>query len=104
MNYKVVLTSDAMDDIDRILRYLLYEKKSKQAAQNVLADFKNTKDKLSFLADSIKYCDNPKLNKLGYKRINFKAHRYFMLYRIANGEVVIDGIFHKLEDFENKLI
>ena len=103
MNYRVVITLDAKEDLDRILRYILYEKRSRQAAQSVLTDFENTIDRLSFLAGSIKYCDNPTLNKLGYKRINFKTHRYFMLYRISDEKVVVDNIFHELEDFENKM-
>ena len=43
MEYKVVITSDAEDDLDEFIRYLLYEKQSEQAASNVLDDFEATK-------------------------------------------------------------
>ena len=36
MAYKVVVTSDAEQDLDRFLDYLVNEKKNKQAALNVL--------------------------------------------------------------------
>ena len=41
MVYKVVLTSDAEEDLNQFIRYLLYEKKSEQAASNVLEDYEN---------------------------------------------------------------
>lgn len=51
----------------------------------------------------LKLCDNPKLRVLGYRRINFLSHRYFMLYRIENNIVYVDNIFHELQDYENKM-
>ena len=78
MDYKVVVTSDAEEDLDRFLQYLLFEKKNEPAAGNILDDF-------------------------GYHRINFLRHRYFMLYRIEENTVFIDDIFHELQDYENKM-
>lgn len=39
MAYKVVLTLDAEEDLDRYIRYLLFVKKSQQAAENLIHDF-----------------------------------------------------------------
>ena len=103
MDYKIVLMSDAEEDFDRFITYLLFEKKSEQAARNLLNDFEETKTSLANVADSLKLCDNPKLRALGYRRINFLSHRYFMLYRIENDTVYVDNIFHELQDFENKM-
>lgn len=104
MDYKVLITSDAEADLEGFIRYLLYEKKSEQAASNVLNDFEATKQTLAKMAGSLKLCDNPKLSVLGYRRINFMSHRYFMLYRIEGETVVVDNIFHELQDYENKMI
>ena len=82
MEYKVVITSDAEADLDGFIRYLLFEKKSDQAASNVLDDFEATKISLSRVAGSLKLCDNPRLRELGYRRMNFLSHDYFLLYRI----------------------
>ena len=103
MAYKVVLTVDAEEDLDRYIRYLIFEKKSKQAAQNVLNDFEATKERLKQVAGSLKLCDNPRLSELGYHRINFLKHRYFILYRICEDVVFIDNIFHELQDYENRM-
>ena len=103
MEYKVVVTSDAEEDLDRFIRYLLYEKRSEQAATNVLNDFEATIRSLSQVAGSLKLCDNPRLKTLGYRKINFLSHRYFMLYRIEDEMVYVDNIFHELQDYENKI-
>ena len=69
----------------------------------MLDDFENTIKKLQYVASSLKVCENPRLQSLGYRRINFQQHRYFMLYRVEDTTVYIDGIFHELQDFENKI-
>ena len=43
MEYKVVITSDAEEDLDRFVRYLLFVKQNPQAATNVLNDLEETK-------------------------------------------------------------
>lgn len=66
-------------------------------------DFERTKQNLERVAGSLKICENPRLKELGYKRINFTSHNYFMLYRIKGNVAVVDNIFHELQDYENKI-
>lgn len=104
MDYKVVVTSDAEEDLDRFIQYLLLEKKNEQAARKVLDDFEDTLNCLKNVAGSLSLCENQRLRALGYHRLNFLRHRYFMLYRIEGNLVFIDNIFHELQDYENKMI
>lgn len=103
MDYRIVMTEDAEKDLDNFISYLIFDKNNIQAAKNLLDDFEKTKISLSKVAGSLKLCDNSKLNKLGYRRINFMAHRYFMLYRIEENTVFVDNIFHELQDYENMM-
>ena len=103
MDYRVVVTRDAEEDLERFIQYLLYEKKNAQAARNVLDDYDATIESLKYVAGSLKLCDNPKLCELGYHRINFLNHRYFILYRIVEEFVFVDNIFHELQDYENRM-
>ena len=108
MDFDVFVTSDAKEDLEGfiyylLVYYLLVEKKSRQAAMNVLDDFEATKRSLATVAGSIKICDNPRLKALGYRRINFLSHRYFMLFRIEGNQVIVDHIFHELQDYERKM-
>ena len=104
MDYRVVLTADAESDLEALVKYLLTEKESEQAARSVLEDFEITKQNLYIVADKLKLCENPRLRKYGYRRINFISHRYFMLYRIVEDMAIVDNIFHELQDYENKII
>ena len=81
-----------------------YRNADKQAAKNVLDDFEDTVELLKHVAGSMKTCDNPRLQSLGYHRINFQKYRYFMLYRIEDDVVYVDDIFHELQDYENRMI
>lgn len=103
MDYKVVVTSDAEEDLESFIKYLIIEKESMQAAENVLRDYDATIESLKHVAGSLKLCDDPRLRQLEYRRINFLNHRYFMLYRIVENTVFVDNIFHELQDYENKM-
>lgn len=103
MEYKIFVTEDAKEDLERFIRYLIMEKGNIQAAQNVLDDYDATVESLKRVAGSLKLCDNPKLRQLEYRRINFLNHRYFMMYRIIDDKVFVDNIFHELQDYENKM-
>ena len=72
----------------------------KRQACNLLSDFERTKNRLGQVAESLRLCENETLKDLGYRRINFIDHRYFMLYRVEGKKVFIDQIFHELQDFE----
>ena len=92
MDYKVVVTTDAEEDLDRFIRYLLFEKQNRQAASNVLNDFEAAVHTLSNVVGSLRLCGNPRLNALGYRKIHFLSHRYFMLYRLEGNLAIVDNI------------
>ena len=58
MDYKIVLARDAEEDFDRFVTYLLFEKKSEQAARNLLNDFEATKARLTWIIHG-KFVNNP---------------------------------------------
>ncbi len=89
MDYRGVVTAEAEEDLNQFIQYLILEKQNEQAAKNVLDDLEKTVEMLKHIAGSLKLCDNPRLQSLGYHRINFKKHRYFMLYRIEKDIVVL---------------
>lgn len=104
MEYETILTDFALAQLDDITYYLLHKLENEQAANSVLKDADETKLRLSHIAGSLKFCEDPWLRELGYRTIHFKNHKYFMLYRIeADHRVYVDGIYHDLQDYENSL-
>lgn len=71
MDYKIVLMKDAEEDFDRFIAYLLFEKKSEQAARNLLNDFEATKISLSNCKSQYK---NVGLGQ--YKNVGFPTFLY----------------------------
>lgn len=104
MTYKVIIMPPAKRKLDMYVSYTIDILKNKQAAKAILADAKSTKKRLSIVADSLKTCDNPMLRKYGYRIIRFEKHNFFMVYRIENSQVIVDGMFHELQDYEGILI
>lgn len=68
---------------------------------SVEKDMKETTERLSHVAGSLKLCDDKILREKGYRTIHFKHHRYFMLYKIAGKQAYVVGIYHDLQDYEN---
>lgn len=100
LEYKVVITRDAKAHLAQILRYLRQSLDSEQAARNIKTDVLETKTRLSYMASGLKLCDDPRLRDLGYRTMHFKRHNYFMLYRIQDGIVYVDAIYHDSQNYE----
>lgn len=104
MAYKVIIMPPAKRRMDMYVSYTLEKLRNRQAARAILDDAKATKKKLSVIADTLKVCDNPVLARHGYRKINFEKHRFLMIYRIQGNQVLIDGMFHELQDYDGILI
>lgn len=100
MGYKVIIMPPAKRRLDMYVLYTVETLGNRQAAKAILADAKETKKRLSTAAESLKICDNPLLAKYGYRKIKFAKHKFVMLYRIQDDTVIVDGMFHELQDYE----
>lgn len=100
MAYKVIIMPPAKRRLDMYVYYTLETLKNKQAAKSILTDVKATKKRLSVIADSLKICDDPVLAKYEYRKIRFAKHKFVMIYRIEGNQVIVDGMFHELQDYE----
>ncbi len=100
MVYKVIIMPPAKRRLDMYVFYTVETLKNRQAAKAIIADARETKRKLSAVADSLKICDNPVLAKYGYRKIKFARHKFVMIYRIIANTVIVDGMFHELQDYE----
>ena len=101
MNYRVILSNFAKQQLDNILFYISITLCNETAARNVLQDAENTIQQLAQSGGSLKLCDEPDLAQYGYRKIHFSSHRYIMLYTIEGKDILIDRIYHELEDYQN---
>lgn len=100
-SFDVIVSPKALSQLNDYVDYLQYTLLNDQAAHNVWRDALETRDQLSKIANSLKFCTHPQLKKDGYRAIHFMRHRYLMLYRIEGATVYVDAIYHQLQDYEN---
>lgn len=104
MQFNVELSELAEQQYDEILSYIANELKNPQALKNVMDDFDDTIEKLEQMADSFGYCSSSRLKEMGLHKIKFARHRYLFVYRMNKTQVIIEGMYHEMQDYENAII
>lgn len=100
--YDVIFTDTAREHARNILDYIYFELENIAAADSVRRDMQETAERLSHVAGALKMCDDPELRNLGYRTIRLKRHNYFMLYKVVGNQAYVVGIYHDLQDYENR--
>lgn len=103
MDYKIYVTDFAKEQLDSYISYIVDKLKNKQAAKAVMDDYCDTISALSICAGSLALLQDKDFRALGYRRINFFKHRYFLLYRIVKDLVIVEAIYHSLQDYKNAI-
>ena len=93
----------ANEQYDKFLDYIYHTLLNPQAAANLMQDFDDTIAILEKQADNFGYCKSVRLRKLGFRKIHFQRHRYLMVYRIKQDRVIVEGMYHELQDYENAI-
>ena len=104
MQFNVELSELAEKQYDKILSYISKVLKNPQALENVMDDFDDTVGKLEKMADTFSYCKSDRLRELGLRKISLTKHRYLLVYRVTGSKVIIEGIYHELQDYENSIM
>ena len=100
-SFDVIISPKALSQLNDYIDYLQYTLLNDQAAYNVWQDALETREQLSKVAGSLKFCAHPQLKKNGYRAIHFMRHRYLMLYRVEGKTAYVDAVYHQLQDYEN---
>ena len=104
MQFNVELSELAEKQYDNILSYISNVLKNPQALDNVMDDFDDTVGKLEKMADTFSFCKSDRLRELELRKISLAKHRYLMVYRVTGSKVIIEGIYHELQDYENSIM
>lgn len=103
MSFKVEMSELASKQYDKFLAYIYLVLQNPQAGDNLMGDFDETIEILQDQADHLGYCRSERLRKMGFHKIHFKRHRYLLVYRIKNDKVIVEGMYHELQDYENAI-
>ncbi len=103
MRYNVHVSDLAFRQYDRFLEYIYHTLLNPQAADSLMQDFDTTISILEMQAESYEYCKSEHLRKQGFHKIHFKRHRYLFVYRVKQNRVIVEGMYHELQDYENAI-
>ncbi len=99
MAYKrVVITEFAKTQFIDCFQYIYYELQNPLAADSFLKDYQKTLDTLARIADGLPLCEDPELAAYGLRLIHFRHHRYKLLYRVKSDTIIIDAVYHDLQE------
>lgn len=101
MQFNVELSELAEKQYDTILSYISNVLKNLQALESIMDDFDDTIGSLERVADTLGFCKSKRLKEMGLRKIGFARHRYLLVYRIKGNQVIVEGMYHELQDYEN---
>lgn len=104
MTYRIVITPYAKHQLEMYVAYTATKLKNKQAAKAIMDDAKVTKERLSNVANSLPFCEDETLANYEYRKILFAKHDFFMIYRIDGNKVIVEAMYHELQDYESLFI
>ena len=103
-SYNVVITDQALNQLESYIDYIQYVIIDEQAADAVTLDAIETQNRLQNMAEVLSPCKNIFLKSLGYHLMRFKYHRYVMLYRIEENTAIVEAIYHQMQDYESTFL
>ena len=103
MAYNLIITDHADELLDNILYYLIYRLKNEQAAIHLLNEINNIYDRLVKNPLQFPFSRDIYLANKGYHEAFIRQMNYTIVFNVTMNNVNIVGIFHQLEDYQNKL-
>lgn len=103
MRYNVSVSDLACEQYDKFLEYIYFTLLNPQAADSLMQDFDATINILEEQAECFGYCKSERLRNHGFHKIHFRRHRYLFVYRVTQNSVIVEGMYHELQDYENAI-
>ena len=103
MAYKLIITEQAGELIDRLASYLVNNLKNPDAASHFLDELESIYDRLGDNPYQFSESKDEYLFLRGYREALFQEMKYRVIFRINEHSVYILGVFHTLESHERKI-
>ena len=104
MAYKLIITEEAEQLLDRQIQYLLYRLKNEQAAIHLLDETERIYERLADNPYQFPQSKDTCLQKIGYREAICTGMNYVIIFRAENTSVYVLGIFHQLENYRKKVL
>ena len=103
MTYNLIITERADELLDKLVFYLVHQLKNDQAASHLLDSISKIYDRVAENPFQFPECRDLLLKRKEYREAVIPNMNYLVIYKIDKDEVYILGIFHTLENYNQKL-
>ena len=103
MTYRLIITKRAEKLVDKLAYYLLNNIKNKQATSHFIDNVQGIYKRLRENPYQFPVCEDEYLAYKGYRKAILIDMNYVVIYKVIETKVYILGVFHELEQYENKL-
>lgn len=103
MAYKLNITERADELLDNLMQHLLCRLKNEQAAKHLLDCIDAVYDRLEDNPFQFPECKDVYLARKGYHEAILPQMNYFIIFNVKADTLNVVGIFHQLENYQNKL-
>ncbi len=103
MVYKLNVTEHADKLLDNLIYHLIYRLKNEQAAKHLLDGIDVIYYRLEVNPFQFSECRDIYLARKGYREAIVPQMRYVIIFDVKDDVVNIVGIFHQLENYQNKM-
>lgn len=103
MAYRLNITEHADELLDNLMYHLIYRLKNKQAAKHLIDNIDNIYDRLETNPFQFPECTDGYLARKGYREAVIPQMNYIIIFDVRTDVVNVVGIFHQLENYQNKL-
>lgn len=101
--YELVFSSSIDNMVDSCMDYLINDIKNPDAASHLADEITEIYDRMEYDPYQFPRDRNSVLFMLGYRRVHLSSMRYHFEIRIVDHVVYVDGFFHDLEDYAEKM-
>lgn len=103
MIYNLIITERADELLDKLVFYLIYQLKNEQAASHLLDGVSKIYDRVADNPFQFPKCGDLVLKRKEYREAVIPDMNYIVIYRVHEDDVYILGVFHGLENYNQKL-
>lgn len=103
MDYKLKITEHAQVLMDQLIYHLIYNLKNDQAAKHLLDEVEKIFDRLEENPEQFPKCRDKYLEEKGYREAIVQNMNYLVIFNVEDDKINIVGIFHQLENYQDKI-
>ena len=103
MTYSLIITERADELLDKLVYYLLYQLMNEQAASHLLDGVSKIYDRVVENPFQFPKCRDLVLKRKEYREAVIPDMNYLVIYKVYEHDIYILGIFHSLENYNQKL-